>query len=259
MTTPRSRSLTARPARSASSGEQARDARVCRAAYIPGHLPQESASQSPSLTDSCGQMYADVALDTSRSANYYRSCGQGHKAVRGVAWSLHSLALPRGVQRTPLPTSRGVRCSRASRRARGDARALIDSVSTTDRRRRPGRLACSEAPVFLSVTAHARRAALIWWSTRLQGAGAGGSAHPVAEAWVEGTRTSGSGFGAICRPLTDWSQVVGGPTISRRPGLQPCLRLADLALDLENPVFAPGYFRSPAAGEPTSRATSAGV
>ena len=148
--------------------------------------------------------------------------------------------LPRGVQRTPLPRFPGSAVLAGVPSSKRDARALIDSVSTTDRRRRPGRLACSEAPVFLSVTAHARRAALIWWSTRLQGAGAGGSAHPVAEAWVEGTRTSGSGFGAICRPLTDWSQVVGGPTISGRPGLQPCLRLADLALDLENPVSASG-------------------
>ena len=45
-----------------------------------------------------------------------------------------------------------------------------------------------EAPVFSFGHGSCAPRGFIWWSTRLQGAGAGGSAHPVAEAWVEGTQ-----------------------------------------------------------------------
>src|SRR5690348_13542149 len=44
-----------------------------------------------------------------------------------------------------------------------------------------------------------------------------GRVHPPIEARVEGTLTSGDGFGAMCRPLTDWPWLGGRGRRRPRP------------------------------------------
>ena len=109
--------------------------------------------------------------------------------------------LPRGVRRTPLPNLGG--CGARGRPVEQVGRprnsGVTDHLPIADEA--GAALLAGRRPVLVfSVMAHARRVAAIRWSTRLQGAGAGGWARPVAEAWVEGTRTNGYRYiGAICR------------------------------------------------------------